>query len=59
MIIGESDLVLIPAEATRSIAIVDFARSEEVAPIYYTVLITMPRAAADRKSDCPLLTGKI
>lgn len=35
VIIEESDLARIPAETTRSIAIVDFVRQEEVDPIYY------------------------
>lgn len=35
VVIDESDFARIPAETTRSIAIVDFVRGEEVDPIYY------------------------
>lgn len=35
VVIDESDFARIPAETTKSIAIVDFVRSEEVDPIYY------------------------
>lgn len=35
VIIEESDLARIPQETTRTIAIVDFVRQEEVDPIYY------------------------
>ncbi|NLA04097.1 MAG: Ku protein [Firmicutes bacterium] len=35
VIIEESDFARIPAETTRTIAVVDFVRSEEVDPIYY------------------------
>ncbi|HOA35286.1 MAG TPA: Ku protein [Bacillota bacterium] len=35
VVVEESDFARIPAETTRSIAIVDFVRSEEVDPIYY------------------------
>ncbi len=35
VVIDESDFARIPAETSKSIAIVDFVRSEEVDPIYY------------------------
>ena len=35
VVIEESDLARIPEETTRSIAIVDFVRQEEVDPVYY------------------------
>ncbi len=35
VIIEESDFARIPAETTRSIAIVDFVRADEVDPVYY------------------------
>lgn len=35
VVIGESDFASIPAETTRSMAIVDFVLAEEVDPIYY------------------------
>lgn len=35
VVLEESDFARIPAETTRSMAIVDFVRSEEVNPIYY------------------------
>lgn len=35
VVVNEDDFARIPAETTKSIAIVDFVRSEEVDPIYY------------------------
>ncbi len=35
VVVDESDFARIPAETTKSIAIVDFVRGEEVDPIYY------------------------